>query len=81
MIDISQLEYQLAQAFPETESLYVDVVCKNQAGYYYVAMRHESRPGIHEFYLELDPESLAVLSERKVPFHINDFPILEYRHD
>ena len=77
---IQKLEYQLAIAFPETESRYVDVVCRNQTGYY-IAMRHESRPGIYELYLELDHESLAVLSERKVPFHVNDFPILEYIYE
>lgn len=74
------LECQLAITFPETKDRYIDVVYRNQTGYY-IAMRHESRPGIYELYLELDHESLAVLSERKVPFHVNDFPILEYRSE
>lgn len=78
--DIEKLEYQLGIAFPETVDRYIDEVRRNQTGYY-IAMRHESRLGIMEFYLELDHESLAVLSERKVPFHRNDFPILEYRRD
>ena len=78
MIDIDKLESQLAEVFPEAGDRYVDVVRRNQAGYY-IAMRHESRPGIAEFYLKLDEESLAVLSEIEEEFHWSEFPTELYR--
>lgn len=80
-MDISLLEFQMRQNFPEARDRYLDVVRYDpKLNRYYVAMRGEDRPGVAEWCVELDEHSLCP-AELSGEFHESEFPESVYRNE